>query len=236
MYFIRREFSLRLFILNLIFLCKHGIIIIRYLFFYCPPVQRITEGQNFINIRRVPTMLKTALILAAAKKSKNPSVRHAASDAADGLAIIFLIVIGMVAAVIFIGCPVIGIIGGAKLISGETEAAYAMMAEGAFGGFLNMLIALCLGASTIEECFFPYPRYYRYETEEIVAQKRKNRKGCLWLTLGGLAVAGIIAGLVALVVVNVAANPVFAGVMFIVLFSLSMVFIIAGALVKLIFG
>ena len=69
-----------------------------------------------------------------------------------------------------------------------------------------------------------------------MAQKRKNRKGCLWLTLGGLAVAGIIAGLVALAVVNVAANPVFAGVMFIVLFSLSMVFIIAGALVKLIFG
>ncbi len=179
-------------------------------------------------------MLKIALIAAAASKSK--STRRAAADAADGLAIIFLIVIGMVAAVIFIGCPVVGIIGGAQLIAGETEAAYAMMAEGAFGGFLNMVIALCLGATTIEDNYFPYPRYYRYETAEIVEQKRKNRKGCRWLALGGLAIAVVIAGMIALGVVNVAANPLFAGVLFIVLFSLSMVFIIAGALVKFFFG
>lgn len=181
-------------------------------------------------------MLKIALIAAAASKSKNSAVRHAAEDAAEGLAIMLLVVVGLLAAVIFIGCPVVGIIGGAKLIAGETEAAYAMMAEGAFGGFLNMVIALCLGATTIEDNYFPYPRYYRYETAEIVEQKRKNRKGCRWLALGGLAIAGVIAGMIALGVVNVAAHPVFAGVMFIVLFSLSMICIIAGALVKFFFG
>ena len=179
-------------------------------------------------------MLKIALIAAAASKSK--STRRAAADAAEVLLIPIVIAIVVLCGFLFIFSPIYGIVGAAKLISGNFDVAVGMMSVASIGGFFSMVFGLCLTCVAIEEMFFPAPWYFEEDSEDVRARRKKNRKGCLWLTLGGLATAGLIVWMTVLAVMQAEVNCVLSGILFIILFSLSLILIIVGAIGKLLFG
>jgi hypothetical protein len=175
------------------------------------------------------------LLLGAALKKSGHKINE---DALEPLLFVFFIFpLAALIIITFIVCPIAGIIGGIKLLVDSSEFSIALIYDAAIGGILSYLAGVTLIGNTIENHFFPAPYSFSKEvTAKFKEEEKKNKKGCFWITIGTLVFTCILVGITTLAIVNISTHPILSGILFIILFSLSMLLAIVGAIVKLRFG
>ncbi|MBE5812068.1 MAG: hypothetical protein E7314_00240 [Clostridiales bacterium] len=171
------------------------------------------------------------IALSKAAKSGN-------DDLGWGIAGIFILVIVLLAGILFLGMPIMFIVGSCMLITeGFTENVQCLLGGGLLGILIAYPVGLTLIAYSIEDKFFPYPseytrkRYYtRYETE-----MKAHKKGMIRLTLIMCAITLVVVG-IAVIGITCAANIAVSGIAFLIFGILGMTSIILGILAKIFWG
>lgn len=130
---------------------------------------------------------------AAAHKS-NP---RGVEDAAEGFAIIFLIIAAILGICIFGVMPVFYCIGSVQVgIYGLTETVTMKMAEGAIGVLFAAVVGLSMLSAEISDRVAPYPSDYRVTDWSAYYAAEKKAKKAGWISLAAVFGAlGILVGM-----------------------------------------
>ncbi len=175
-------------------------------------------------------MLKFACIAAAAKHAK----RTGNTDGLEALAMVFVVFpLAILILGVFLAMPIAGIVGGANLISGNIEVATELIGTALLGYFFSLVVGLTSFWAIMVECFTPSPWYFEKNKPDFEERLRKFKKGSLLFGLAAFALAAIITLMAVGAFMFFESNPVFSGVLFIILGALSIIGSLAFVFLKL---
>ena len=175
-------------------------------------------------------MLKFACIAAAANHAK----RTGNTDGLEALAMVFVVFpLAILILGIFVAMPIAAIIGGANLISGNIDLANELLGTGLLGCLLGLVVGLASFWAIMVEIFTPAPWYFEKDKPDYEERMKKFKKGSWLFGLAAFALAAIITLMAVGAFMFFESNPIFSGVLFIVLSALSIVGSLAFVFLKL---